>query len=595
MPSTPSPSAAARLTGRIVISTMAGALVLLVALLAWVGVRGMLAYGELRAVQSQLSGSSAEELLAAADTLPAIADRTATARALTSDPIWKIAEGLPWAGPQLAAVATVAAAIDETAGSAFAPLIDVARVLRTEGVVTGGRVDVSRLDAVESAVALSAARIARASASVDAIDPVPLVAPLRTGVADVGALLDQATTVTGSLSRAATLLPAMLGADGPRNILLLFQNNAEWRSLGGIPGALALVRAENGALTMIDQSAASGFPRYDESVLPLGTAAEAIFTQSPGRWMQNVTEITDFQVAASLAREMWMRERGGTVDAVVAVDPVVLSYLLAVTGPVQLPSGQTLTAENAVPLLLNGVYLATEDPRAQDAFFAEAAAAVFTSLSAGTAEPTALLSALSRAGDERRLLLWSAYAEEQALLAQTTLAGGLPVTDATTARFGVYVNDGTGSKMDYYASLASTVSWGSCTVDASGAAQGTATLTTTIANNAPADAATSLPAYVTGGGGFGIPPGIARTIGYVYLPQGFELLDAQLPGSAGFGGGYHDGRRVLRFAIDLAPGTSATLTVTARAAAPAAPRLEVVSTPTLGATAVTPAVCGGGR
>ena len=45
-----------------------------------------------------------------------------------------------------------------------------------------------------------------------------------------------------ALSRTATLLPAMLGRDGPRDYLIVFQNNAEWRSLGGIVGALALQR-----------------------------------------------------------------------------------------------------------------------------------------------------------------------------------------------------------------------------------------------------------------------------------------------------------------------------------------------------------------
>ena len=33
----------------------------------------------------------------------------------------------------------------------------------------------------------------------------------------------------------------------------------------------------------------------------------------------------------------------------------------------------------------------------------------------------------------------------------------------------------------------------------------------------------SLPDYITGGGGFGVPAGITRTVGYIYLPEGFEL------------------------------------------------------------------------
>ena len=38
----------------------------------------------------------------------------------------------------------------------------------------------------------------------------------------------------------------MLGGDGPRNYLLVFQNNAEIRATGGLPGSWAEVHAEDG-------------------------------------------------------------------------------------------------------------------------------------------------------------------------------------------------------------------------------------------------------------------------------------------------------------------------------------------------------------
>ncbi|WP_420898141.1 DUF4012 domain-containing protein [Cryobacterium suzukii] len=51
--------------------------------------------------------------------------------------------------------------------------------------------------------------------------------------------IETSATLEG-MNRAATLLPAMLGATEPRNYILLFQNPAELRSTGGIPGALEL-------------------------------------------------------------------------------------------------------------------------------------------------------------------------------------------------------------------------------------------------------------------------------------------------------------------------------------------------------------------
>ncbi|TFB67457.1 DUF4012 domain-containing protein [Cryobacterium sp. Hz9] len=47
------------------------------------------------------------------------------------------------------------------------------------------------------------------------------------------------------MNRAVQLLPAMLGADGQRSYLLLFQNNPEVRATGGLPGAFAEISTEN--------------------------------------------------------------------------------------------------------------------------------------------------------------------------------------------------------------------------------------------------------------------------------------------------------------------------------------------------------------
>jgi Protein of unknown function (DUF4012) len=62
--------------------------------------------------------------------------------------------------------------------------------------------------------------------------------------------LDPAALTTATAARAVRLLPPMLGANGPREYLLLVQNNAEQRATGGIPGSVALLRAVDGAVTV---------------------------------------------------------------------------------------------------------------------------------------------------------------------------------------------------------------------------------------------------------------------------------------------------------------------------------------------------------
>lgn len=147
--------------------------------------------------------------------------------------------------------------------------------------------------------------------------------------------------------------------------------------------------------------------------------------------------------------------------------------------------------------------------------------------------------------------------------------------------------------MDYYADAETTIEWDTCAVGAGDAVTGDVTLTVTIANNAPADAATSLPDYITGGGGFGVEPGIAKTIGYLYLPPGAELIAASMSDESGFGGGFHEGRQVMSFSVELAPGQSATATLTVRLATPGSGTAVAWITPTVHADAPTAvgAVC----
>jgi hypothetical protein len=546
---------------------------------AWIGIRGVLAYGHLRDAQADAEAlvASASDPTVAATAVPSLAEDTAAARSLTSDPVWAAATGIPWVGPQLDAVATAIAAVDDVAGSSLTPLARSATGFSTAALrPTDGRFDVAALRDLREPAATAATGTADAAASVDAIDTSALLAPLADQIREVGELLDTAATATDALSRATALMPTMLGADGPRDYLVVFQNNAEWRSLGGIVGALAMIHADGGSISLAAQGSSADFPRYDTSVVPLSEEQVAVFDQKPGRYIQNVTQIPSFPLAGQLAQEMWARESGTRVDGVLSLDPVALSYLLKATGPITLPTGDVLTTDNAVSLLLNEVYQRYSRPADQDAFFQVAAASVFDALATGAADPAALVTALARAGEENRVLVWNADPAEQAILDGTTLQGIPPATDAQTTRFGVYVNDGTGSKMDYYTQLDVGVGW--CT-DTEGTPD--AALTVTLRSAAPADAA-SLPAYITGGGGFGVAPGITRTVSYLYLPTGSEVVFSTADdgySASGFSTGTDGGRPVLTWTTDLAPGGEATARIRVRT--PLTPELRADVTPVL--------------
>lgn len=550
---------AARTAGRVVVWVLGLALLFVLFALGWIAVRGYLAYDHLLSAQKQAPeiASDLGDLSAAGEAIDEIARHTSAARELTSDPLWQGAEGVAWIGPQLAAVADVAAAVDDVVTGTARPIASVAVGFGAEAFVpVDGRIDTSAFAALADPATDAAGVAASARDDVAAIDRTPLVAPIVDAVDQLGDALSQVAAGTDALARASTLLPSMLGAEGARNHLLLVQNNAEWRTLGGIVGSMTPVRADDGRLALGEQIQARATTQYPESILDLGEYA-SIYQAKPGRFLQNITQVPDFRLTAELAKEFAARE-DVPVDGVISIDPVALSYLLEATGPVDLPTGVTLTSANAAQFLLNDVYLDYPDADQQDLVFSAAAGAVFSALTSGDVDAGALLRALSRAGSEHRLYLWSAVPTDADVLAGTTLAGAPPTNDADTARFGVYLNDGTGSKMDYYVTPDVELAITGCGV---GATPRTLTVQVTLTSNAPADAATSLPEYITGGGANGVPPGIARVVGEVYLPEGFEVASSEITTERGFGGGMVGGRQVLSYSVDLKPGDTQTVTI----------------------------------
>ncbi|WP_396643246.1 DUF4012 domain-containing protein [Microbacterium sp.] len=560
-----------RVVGRAFMVSLAVVAVAGLAAAAWIGVRALAAEGELRSAQasvSELRQILATDPAGAADSLEALAQTTSRARALTSDIIWQAAESLPWVGPQLAAVSTVTRSLDNVVQDSL-PLVESAGVANmTRFTPVDGAVDTAALTNLQAPAIAAASSAQDAARAVDGIDRNALLTPLVAPVEEAAGALEQMSGLTDAFARTSQILPAVLGADGPRSYLIMMQNNAEWRSLGGIPGAAMVLKTDAGRMEIVEQVTAGDLTNRAVADIPLDPEVESLFGVRPGRWFQNTTQVPDFAVAGPLAAGFWERATGEAVDGVISVDPVVLSYVLGATGPITLSTGDTLDSGNAVSFLVNEVYL--KYPIAEtDAIFAEAAASVFQALVSGGADPARILPALVQGIEERRVLLWSADPAEQDLLAGTPIAGGLPISDEETAQFGVYVNEGGGAKIDYYLALGA---------DAQRCADGRVNLRVTIHSDAPQDVE-DYPAYIHADGNFGVDPRLARTISYVYLPAGATVVSAE-PTVGGLGGQRdHGGLRVVTWESDLAPGETATLDVIVDL--PGTQGLDVVTTPTI--------------
>lgn len=553
------------LTGLVVVS-------LLLSVGGWVGFRGWQARAHLlnaaglaRELSAEVVGGDAGR---AQRTLAALQEQAGAARGATGDPAWWLARRTPYAGDDLSAVREIAVAVDDLARLAFPTLlrIDLASLVPREG-----RLDLTRLRAVSAEVSAADQAVRRSTARLGAVPTGNLVGQVREALLGLRAELDRLGGLTAAADQGARLLPALLGADGPRSYLLVSQNPAELRSTGGMFGAYAVLRAEGGRVRMTGQGTSGSLGQFNPP-LPVSAELRRLWHDLPGIYPADVNLTPDFPAAAALYREMVRRRVGTTVDGVLAVDPVVLSYLLDVIGPVPVPGRGALAGATAVRSLLSDAYRDLAN-RAQDEYFAAAAAAVFDSLFTRTTDARALLSVFSRSITERRLLFWSVHPEERRVLGDSRLAGTLPERDILPT-VGVFLNDGSGAKLGYYLRFSASLTAGDCRSDGRRELR----LRITVHSTAPGS---GLSKWVTGLAMSGNPY-TARTFVSVYSPTGGAVLGGRLDGrTAAMGSGMDRRRQVTVANVDVRPGATRTLDVTLLTGTTGAGTPELVLTPTV--------------
>lgn len=555
------------------------ALVLFVVL--WVAIRALMARDELLAAIpiARSVGSDGLSVLGGdvSDEVNALQQHTARAESLTSDVVWRATEVVPIVGPNLVAFREATSMIDDVAREALPPLAEVAQTFTVDSLLPkDAAFDLQIFESASPLIAESSRALNAAGAMAEDIDTTNTVEQIGTAVDQVKALVGEARDAVNGLDKAARLLPPMLGADEPRSYLLLSLNNSELRAAGGIPGAVAVVNADQGHISLGTLSSAGALGEYDSAPVSLSESESTLFNPTMGTYLQNVTATPDFARSGELAQGMWQQSTGQTVDGVISLDPVATGYLLAATGPIDAGAGITLDSQNAAQFLLSTVYATFDEQAAQDLFFANVTGKVFSAITTGAAEPAALVGALTRSTEESRLRVWSSREDEQVELSGLPIAGEAPMSTNDKTAFGVYLNDSTGGKMDYY--LRSSVGIASAVCRNDG--RPNFEVKVQLGSTAPADAATSLPDYVTAEGIFGVTPGNIATNVFVYAPKGSVPYSVTIDGQEySFVAAENSENSVAGVNVELTPGQSSTVSMKFVGLAGAAQAVTLQHTP----------------
>ncbi|BBH17117.1 chemotaxis protein [Nocardioides baekrokdamisoli] len=451
---------------------------------------------------------------------------------------WGVLTHAPFIGADAKGVRTAA---DVAHRIGDGPVQDLATVAKNLHALTphNGTLDLAAIRALQPTVVSAEKSMSTACAEIDATNANGFIEPLRSKYLKLQQEIDAACTGLTSADLALKVMPQMLGESGPQNYLLVMQNNAELRASGGLPGALALVTADHGKLTFGKQVLASSLGVRATPVLPLTPLETQLFSTQPGVDMRDANLTPDFSRAADLWRARWQEVEGGNLDGVIAVDPVTLSYIIGATGPVTLPSvtlpiggrlvtfpQRTLTQANVVDYLEHQVYIDYPDVAQQEVVFAATTDAVFARLTRGGVSAQSLLKALGRAGSEHRLYVESFDQPARGVLQGTPVAGDLQTDIKGRPRVNVLFNDFTGAKMSYYLRYSLDITTTSCNAGRQGMSAHLK-----IWSTAPADAAKTLPLFITGGGLYGVKPG-SQSVQYMIVgPLGGTISNMLVDGA----------------------------------------------------------------
>ena len=513
-----------------------------------------------------------------------MASLASSMRSETDSPLWAAASFIPVYGSDVSAARTLISAFDDLSNDALVPLTNDIQGISLSSMMSDGRINVEMFQSLAAGLSSVSTSIQSANDQIQSIG--------QTHIDQVSELVGTAKDAMGALdgavsaaNRFAPLIPQMLGADGQtRNYLILAMTNSEIRSTGGFPGAQGLLTVSDGNISLGEFQKvvwAEGVEvpiNEEEYALFQGQDSSNDMTQTSGDALYN----PDFPRSASRVTQFWTMAYGDTVDGAIALDPVMLQYILGVTGGVTSPDGTYVDGTNAVQYLMSDVYWTyATNTSYQDLVFSEVAAAAFDKIvsSLGDLDPAALMSAVERGVEEGRLLAWMQNEDEQSAVADLGISGEVS-TDPATAQVGVYVNDYSFTKAEYYLDFNTTV--GESTENADGST--TYRMVTTATNTMPPELESELPPYLRAINGEALSPGDLMLRLYVYAPAGGSVDEMSASGDASIEmtDGSYNGIDISWGKVHLLPGETVTLTYTVTTSTQAGDvPLDVRATPTV--------------
>jgi hypothetical protein len=432
---------------------------------------------------------------------------------------WSMLTYVPLVGDDAGGVRALSRSLDTVAQDGVEPMAQTVDLL--DQLTGHDRIDLAVLRQLGPPVHDAHTAFEEAAADVSGVDTTGYSGAVRSRFDEYVDSVTEAERLLRSGEKATEVLPTMVGGDGPRDYLLLFQDNAEIRATGGVPWFWARIHSDNGRVTMEERGTSDSL-RVRPRPFPLTPAEQAVYGLRFGTSFRAAGFTPDFPRAAQLMAEHWdEQEPGPPLDGVIALDPVAISYLIAGTGPLH-AGDVVLRQNNVIRALLNLPYQDLDQDQ-QEELFRDAGRAIFEASVGELPDPVDFFRGMDRAASEERLLVAPFDEAEQARLVDTPARGALSGDDGRTPHVDIGLNDASGSKMSYYLRYSSEVR-------ASGCDGGRQVIVGSmeLSSKVSPQRATTLPVAVTGSGPLGTEVGRELVRVRLYGPYGGAVKDVRV-------------------------------------------------------------------
>jgi hypothetical protein len=394
-----------------------------------------------------------DDITAAIDAVTRASAASDSVETFTQHPGFKLVGLLPFVGDDIDAFAGL---VDATSFGTQAAHTLVSAIEDLDGgggiidaFYSEGSIDLDAMDALTVASQEAVASIDEARVALTGLHP--HLDSLDNAIQRGSNRLDSIAAATDRGLGVADVLPAMVGADGPRKYLLAFQSPSEARGGGGLIGVFGILSASDGHISLDEvapieelgpqvRPSVHAPPAYSALYAPLGALRD---------WRQaNLSP--NFPATSSVLLDMYQRVRHEQLDGVIALDPLAVGEMIRGTGPLRAEGwGRAITRKNVRRLLLFKIYKHfVNQENLQNVYLRGLVNELWSKVEHGEVDGPGLLEGFNAASSKHHLKFYSRHPEEQSVLVDIGVAAD-PTAVVGPLQL-VFNNNNSGNKLDFF-------------------------------------------------------------------------------------------------------------------------------------------------